>query len=128
MKRITLIALTALLLVSCAKQEDVMCSLTLTAQMPSGEKIVALNVDSQSGGNYFRNLNTGETYTIPRLVNGRANMTILKGVYVISFDGVAALSDGKGKKVRCAQYATLLTAVTLTEDTQNLELPLIVLQ
>lgn len=113
MKRITLIALTALLLASCAKQEDVMCLLTLTAQMPSGEKIVALNVDSQSGGNYFRNLNTGETYAIPMLVNGKASMNILKGVYVISFDGIAALSDGKGKKVRCAQYATLLQQLLL---------------
>ena len=53
---------------------------------------------------------------------------MLKGVYVISFDGVAALPDGSGKKVRCAEYATLLTAVSLTEDVQTLELPLIVMQ
>ena len=128
MKRIILIVLTALLLAACTKQEEVMCQLTLTAQMPSGEKIVALTVDQKSTGNYFRNLNTGETYPIPLIVNGKATLSVLKGVYVISFDGVAALSDGSAKKVRCADFATLLTAVSLTEDVQTLELPLILMQ
>lgn len=128
MKRILAIVLSSMLLAACAKQEDVMCRLTLTAQMPSGEKIVALTVDRKSTGNYFRNANTGETYDIPMILNGTATMSVLKGVYTVSFDGIAALPDGSAKKVRCAEFATLLTAVSLTEDSQTLELPLIVLQ
>ena len=119
-----------LLTTSCMKviPGDVTCRVTLQAQLPSGENIVALQVDNSLPGNLIKNINTGETYPIPVFVNGQCEMDVLKGVYIISFDGVAALSSGKGYKVRCTEHTTILTAVSLVEDSSNVILKLQVMQ
>jgi hypothetical protein len=120
-----LLILSLLLLVSCTRQ-DLFCRVTL--QVEPGQQIVALTVDNSLAGNYFRNLNTGETYEFPVLVNGKGELQVLKGVYVLAFDGVAAYADGTAKRVRSAQYATVLDAVTLTGDDATIVLKLLELQ
>jgi len=104
------------------------CHVVLQAQLPSGENIVALQVDNSLPGNLIKNINTGEAYSIPVFVNGLCELDVLKGVYIITFDGVAALSSGKGYKVRCTDHATILTAVSLVEDSSNVTLKLQVMQ
>ena len=124
MKKFALI-LSLLVLVSCTKQ-NLFCRVTL--QVESEQPIVALTVDNNLAGNYFRNLNTGETYPFPVFVNGKCEVQVLKGVYVLAFDGVAAYADGTARRVRSAQYATMLDAVTLTGDNVTVTLKLLDLQ
>ncbi len=124
MKKFALI-LSLLVLVSCTKQ-NLFCRVTL--QVESEHPMVALTVDNTLAGNYFRNLNTGETYPFPVFVNGKCELSVLKGVYVLAFDGVAAYADGGAHRVRSAQYATMLDAVTLTGDNATVTLKLLNLQ
>ncbi|MBR0244904.1 MAG: hypothetical protein IJQ61_00325 [Bacteroidales bacterium] len=124
MKKLALI-LSLLVLVSCTKQ-NLFCRVTL--QVESEHPMVALTVDNTLAGNYFRNLNTGETYPFPVFVNGKCELSVLKGVYVLAFDGVAAYADGGAHRVRSAQYATMLDAVTLTGDDVTVTLKLLNLQ
>ncbi len=124
MKKLVLI-LSLLVLVSCTKQ-NLFCRVTL--QVESEHPMVALTVDNTLAGNYFRNLNTGETYPFPVFVNGKCELSVLKGVYVLAFDGVAAYADGSAHRVRSAQYATMLDAVTLTGDDVTVTLKLLNLQ
>lgn len=121
MKKFALI-LALLPLVACSKQ-SLFCRVTL--QMDAELPVVALKVDNSLPGNYFRNLNTGETYAYPVAVNGKCELTVLKGVYVLSFDGVAALEDGSACRVRCTQHATAMDAVTLTAEEVTVPLKLI---
>ena len=78
--------------------------------------------------NYFRDLNTGQEYDIPIFVDGKCRMKVLKGVYLVSFDGLAALADGSACRVRSAEYSTSLNAVNLVGDRAELLIHLIVLQ
>lgn len=121
MKKFALI-LSLLVLVSCTKQ-NLFCRVTL--QVEPGRPMVALTVDNNVEGNYFRNLNTGETYPFPVFVNGKCELQVLKGVYVLAFDGVAAYADGTARRVRSAQYATMLDAVALTGDSAVVTLHLL---
>ena len=124
MKKFALI-LPLLVLVSCSRQ-NLFCRVTL--QVDSAQPVVALTVDNRLEGNYFRNLNTGETYPFPVFVNGKCELQVLKGVYVLAFDGLAAYADGTARRVRSAQYATMLDAVTLTADEATVTLKLLELQ
>ena len=124
MRKLALI-LSVILLAACQKQQ-LYCSVTL--QLESEEPIVALTIDNSLPGNYFRNLNTGEQYQYPVFVNGKCELQVLKGIYVLSFDGVAASAEGKARKVRMTKYATTLDAVQLTEDQATITLPLVNLQ
>ena len=124
MKKFALI-LPLLVLVSCSRQ-NLFCRVTL--QVDSAQPVVALTVDNSLEGNYFRNLNTGETYPFPVFVNGKCELQVLKGVYVLAFDGLAAYADGTARRVRSAQYATMLDAVTLTADEATVTLKLLELQ
>ena len=112
-------------LASCTRQ-NLFCRVTL--QVDSAQPVVALTVDNSLEGNYFRNLNTGETYPFPVFVNGKCELQVLKGVYVLAFDGVAAGADGTARRVQSAQYATMLDAVTLTADDATVTLKLLELQ
>ncbi len=120
-----IVILSLLSLVSCSR-ENLCCKVTLL--LDSEEPIVALTVDNSLPGNYFRNLNTGETYDYPAFVNGRCEVEVLKGVYVLAFDGVAAFSDGSARQVRMAEYASSLKAVSLTADQAEVKLKLLELQ
>ena len=124
MKKFALI-LSLLVLASCSRQ-NLFCRVTL--QVDSAQPVVALTVDNSLEGNYFRNLNTGETYPFPVFVNGKCELQVLKGVYVLAFDGLAAYADGTARRVRSAQYATMLDAVTLTADEATVTLKLLELQ
>ena len=124
MKKFALI-LSLLVLASCSRQ-NLFCRVTL--QVDSAQPVVALTVDNSMEGNYFRNLNTGETYPFPVFVNGKCELQVLKGVYVLAFDGVAAGADGTARRARSAQYATMLDALTLTADEATVTLKLLELQ
>ena len=131
MRKVLIILTGALaLLTSCVKNagQDFYCELTLEAVLPSGQDIVALKIDNTQPGNYFRNLNTGQEYELPIFVDGKCRMKVLKGVYLVSFDGLAALSDGSARRVRSAEYAASLNAVNLVGDQEELLIYLIVLQ
>ena len=126
MKKLAWIILACMLCLSCAKQEELYCRVTLEAE--ASFPIVAISVDNSLSGNYFRNLNTGESYEIPVFVNGQCELTVLRGVYILAFDGVAAGADGRAVRVRSAQHATAPNAVSLdgneaTVTLQLLELP-----
>lgn len=118
----------ALCLLSGCSRDNIWCQLVLVPQMPEGEEIAALTIDSSLQGNYLRNINTLEMYSFPALVGGRLRLTVLKGFYAISFDGVAELSFGREKKVRFTAYSTEANSVCLVEDECILTLPLIVLK
>ena len=122
MKRILPILL-ALLLSACTKtaEDRLLCQVTLRLD----REIVALTIDNSLPGNYFRNLNTGETYDFPVFVNGKCEIRVLKGVYVIAFDGTAAFADGSGRRVRSAEHSSTTTAVTLTGDEETVTLSLL---
>ena len=76
---------------------------------------------------YFRNLNTLEEYKYPTFVNGKGFLKVLKGVYIISFDGIATLENGAVKRVRCTQHSMPLSAAVLTGDEETLSLSMFVL-
>ena len=65
---------------------------------------------------------------IEKLEKSFGELQVLKGVYVLAFDGVAAGADGTARRVRSAQYATMLDAVTLTADEATVTLKLLELQ
>lgn len=117
-----------LLIAACSKHagDELCCNLTLRLVSPFEQPIIALSVDNSLPGNFLRNLNTGEEYDFPVFVNGKCEITVLRGVYVISFDGIAGLADGSGKLVRCSDYSSTNNAVTVTED-KTVELNLLVL-
>ena len=131
MRRILIILTGALaLLTSCVKNagQDIYCEVTVEAVLPSGQDIVALKIDNAQPGNYFRDLNTGQEYDIPIFVYGKCRVKVLKGVYLVSFDGLSALADGSACRVRSAEYSTSLNAVNLVGDRAELLIHLIVLQ
>lgn len=122
MKRLLPILL-VLLLSGCTKpaEDRLLCRVTLALD----REVVALTVDNSLSGNYFRNLNTGEEYDFPTFVNGKCELRVLKGVYVIAFDGTAAFADGTGVHVRSAEHSSTTTAVTLTADEETVLLNLL---
>ena len=75
MKKLALIW-SLLVLVSCSRQ-NLFCRVTL--QVDSAQPVVALTVDNSLEGNYFRNLNTGETYPFPVFVNGKCELLDIVG-------------------------------------------------
>ena len=123
----TLLILLAFLLLSCSKApvRPLWCAVELEAVLPGGTAIRSISVDSSLPGNFIRNLNTGEEYAIPAFVSGRASLQVLKGYYLIAFDGEATLSDGSVVRVRSAQYNSTTTAAALTDNAVRLELTLL---
>jgi len=115
---------------SCTKNadQDIYCDVTLQAVLPDGGDIITLEVDMSVKGNFFRNLNTQQDYDYPIFANNKCTLRVLKGVYILAFDGKALLSDGSYRTVRCSQYTAPADAVTLLEDSQTLELDLTILK
>jgi len=124
MKRLIVSILSLFLLWSC-QQESLFCDVSFTVTIPEEDGIVAINIDPELPGNYFRNLNTGESYDLPLFVNGKGSVRVLKGVYLLSFDGVAALSDGRSVRVRSAEHSTPREAFALIGDQEEVRLNLL---
>lgn len=122
MRKLALILSLLLLAASCTRQ-NMYCRVTL--RLEASPAVVALTVDNEQAGNYIRNLNTGETYPYPVFVNGKCELDVLKGVYVLAFDGTAAYADGTARRVRSAQYATMLDAVSLVQDQATVTIQLL---
>lgn len=125
MRKLVVILCSLLLAVSCSKEENLWCNVSIEASLASGEKLTAITIDSSKDGNYFRNLNTLEEYKYPTLVNGKGILRVLKGVYVLSFDGIATLENGSVKRVRCSEHSMPLSAAVLTGDNETLVLNLV---
>ena len=119
-----------LFLTACTKavQEKMMCTLTLQAELSDGRVPVSITVDQALPGNRFRNLNTGQSYPFPTFVNNSGVLEVLKGVYVVSFDGDALFQDGSHATVRFTEWGTPSSAVTLMEDKRELVLKMVVIK
>lgn len=122
-----LLAAACLLTGGCTKEMPLFCDLTLRLVQPEGFEAVTVQVDNALQGNMLRNYNTGQDYDYPLFVNGKASLRVLKGVYLISFDGKATLSDGSVRTVRFSGYNAPDKAVSLLEDRMTLELEIRVL-
>jgi len=130
MRRLYIIFLTLLsilILSSCVKNADqnIYCTVTLEAVLPDGGDIITLEIDDSLKGNFFRNYNTHQEYEFPIFANNKCKLTVLKGLYLIAFDGTAQLSDGTYVTVRSAEYTAM--AASLLEDEQTLTLNLTIL-
>lgn len=130
MRRFGHILLLALLAVSCGKveQEDLLCTVTVECTFPDGANAITLEVDSAPAGNYFRNMNTLEDFPIPTIVNNRCTMRVLKGAYLVAFDGTATFADGTVRNVRCAGHSVPAQCVELLTDEASLTLELVYLR
>ncbi len=118
----------ALALTSGCSRQEIWSTLVLRAQMPDGEEIAMITIDPSIEGNVIRNINTLEKYDFPAFIGGTARLTVLKGLYVISFDAVAELTDGREKKVRFSGYSTEANAAEVVDDEVTLNLNLTVLK
>lgn len=129
MKRPIMIAIALSCLCSCARDADmdIYVHVSMHTVLPGGEEIRSMRIDMSDGGNYFRNLNTGQEYEYPTFTDGRADMKVLKGVYTYAFDAIAQLPDGKWISVRCAEHGTPAKAVSLLDDDAVMEINLMVL-
>jgi len=115
---------------SCGKirQQDLLCNLAMELVLPDGANAITLEIDPALEGNYIRNLNTMDTCPFPVFVNNRGSVQLLKGAYLISFDGVATFADGTVRKVRCSEHAAPAQCVELLEGSATLTLNLLYLK
>jgi len=120
------LAATLLIFASCTKNADqnIYAVVELEVVMDDGRSVESLKVDTTVEGNFFRNYNTYQDYGFPEISSGKGTLTVLKGMYMISFDGLATFSDGTSATVRCSQYGDPSKAVSLIEDAQTLTLTL----
>ena len=109
-------------------EKNVMCTVLLRVSLPTGEDVVTLDVDPSLSGNIFFNMNTGINYPFPQFQNNSCVMEVQKGVYQISFEGVATLPDGSRRNVRFTRWSDPVNAVNLLQDTEMLEMELKVIK
>lgn len=128
--RIILLLLAASLITGCGKEgiSEIYTDVTIILDMPDGSGIVSLAIDNTVEGNFLRNMNTLREYNFPVFTSNTATIRLLKGIYVIGFDGTAILSDGTVRTVRSAQYHYPEKAVILTGGNETLTLKLTVLR
>lgn len=126
MKRIIILTSALLCLCACARDTDMdlYVNVSMHTVLPGGEEIRSMRIDMSDGGNYFRNLNTGQEYEFPTFTDGRADIKVLKGVYTYAFDAIAQLPDGKWISVRSAEHNAPAKAVSLLEDNAVMEINL----
>lgn len=124
MKRLIILTSAILCLSACAKDTELYVNVSMRTVLPGGEEIRSMRIDMSDGGNYFRNLNTGQEYEFPTFTDGRADMKVLKGVYIYAFDAIAQLPDGKWISVRCAEHNAPAKAVSLLDDNAVMEINL----
>ena len=125
---ITSLFLAAVLLSSsCGKEQDIFCEVTLQVSVKGNPDYVSIEIDPSLKGNMFRNLNTYQDYSMPAIIGGTASMRVLKGLYMISFDGTIHLTDGSRRTVRFSQYNSPDKAIYLLEDSATIEMELTLL-
>ena len=118
-------------LCGCEKDsgQNVFSIVTLNVTCPSvSAGIERVEVDNSLDGSFIRDLNTRQEYDIPTFQVGTATVKLRKGIYMISFDGMAVFSVGSRKKVSCSCFIWLLTFVCLVNDKETLNLELTVLK
>ena len=113
----------------CSKnaEQEIFCDLTLSVQTPDGVGVNVLQIDNDTEGNILRNLNTRETFRFPVFIAGKCRLQVLRGVYEISFDGTAALDNGRTRRVRCAGHLGV-DAIDCSAPQADVSLKLLYLQ
>ena len=112
---------------SCGKEQDIFCEVTLRVFVEGDPDYVSIEIDPSLQGNMFRNLNTYQDYSMPAIIGGTASMRVLKGLYMIAFDGTIHLSDGSRRTVRFSRYNSPDKAIYLLEDCATIEMELTLL-
>lgn len=107
--------------------ENLFCDLTLRTSLDDGRTVIRMEVDASLEGTYLRNVNNRMEYDFPLFINGQGSVQVQKGVYIISFDGEAILSDGRTVTVRSSEHTSAETAVELLGDAEEVVLNLTVI-
>ncbi|MDY6277018.1 MAG: hypothetical protein SPL35_01165 [Bacteroidales bacterium] len=131
MRRLFIILVFALLATGCEKNsgQNLECLVTLNAVVQGQSSApVSIVADRTLSGTMFRNINTLDNYNIPAFSNGTAQLQVLKGLYMITFDADAVFADGTEHRVRAAQYNSPEKSVRLVDDNCTVTLYLTVLQ
>ena len=126
MRKTVILIMALALLCSCTKnlEENIFCTVTMHAYLPDGRQIVSMTIDPNLPGNMFRNLNTGIDYKFPVFVNNSCSLQVQKGVYMIAFDAQALFQDGSVSTVRFTAWKNPISAVSLLNDNETLEIEL----
>lgn len=119
--------LATLSLLSCSRNEEIFCDVTLEVSVKGSPDYVSIVIDPSLKGNMFRNLNTAQDYPMPAIVGGTASMRVLKGLYMIAFDGKITLTDGTVRTVRFSAHNSPDKAVYLLGDSETISLELTML-
>ena len=118
-------------LYGCVKDsnQNIFTIVTLNVTCPSVDAAIErVDVDNTLDGTFILDLNTRQEYEIPPFYVGTTSVKLKKGVYMISFDGKAVFKDGQRKKIRFSGYNSPVTAISLLNDKETLNLELTVLK
>lgn len=126
-KTVTIICL-LITAIGCNKtsNDDIFSTVTLVAHCDEA-KLISIRVDNTVKGNYFQNLNNGLKYDFPYFTNGKCTIKVLKGVYIVAFDGEAILEDGRTRKVRCYEHRSPNDSINILEGQAELTFNLMLL-
>ncbi len=113
---ILFLTLTVLLTQCTGTDSDIYARITFRCDLTDNRTIVWLEVDNSLSSNYIRNINNKQEYDVPLFVNSVGSTIILKGVYMIAFDGTAHFADGSTAKVRYTGNSSIETAIQLLDD------------
>lgn len=112
-------------LISCEKQENVMCEVSFYALLPDGRAIKSMSVDMTPEGNFLRDMNTRQEYDWPVFNAGKCTITVRKGLYIMAFDTKLEREDGTVAKVRFSEFSIPDKARDFTGDTASLTIKLV---
>lgn len=120
------LSISLLFLCSCMGniEKNIFCDLTIRANVSDGRNIVTMTVDESLAGSIIMNLNTSQDFDYPVFVNGKGEVRLLKGVYMMAFDADATFEDGSTGRVRCSQYNSPDKTISLTGDSEEITLEL----
>lgn len=103
-------------------ENNIFCNLTMKLNMADGKVPVTVTVDETITGIKLRNIETGRDFKFPIFKNGVGTVQILKGTYMISFDGDAVFEDGSIRRVRSLGHNVPAKAVYLIGDKEKVEI------
>lgn len=125
----SVLVLILLLFCSCdRKQKDIFSEVHLVLEFPEGKNAVIVSPYDDQDRCFFRNLNTLQNYPLPDFVNGHADMSVLKGLYIFGFDAKADMGDGTVRIVRCNGFREPSSAVAFMDECDTVKLKLVYLR
>lgn len=125
----TILGIVLLILSACSGRVEpvLFTEVEMVLATPDGLGVRSMTVDPQLPGNKFLNLNTGRNYPYPAFADGKALLTVQKGVYTLAFDGKAEMEDGTTRTLRSYAHADPIKAVNLVSGRETLVLDVIYL-